>query len=115
MASASGTPGRGHVYLLHLSAPIGTDRQKAQHYLGWALDVEKRVQEHRDGTGARFTRAAVKRGVTLLIAATWRGGRDLEQAYKLWHGPYKLCPICKEAHQETPAGSAPRPLTLWEM
>lgn len=113
--ATSGTPGKGWVYLLHLSAPIGTDKQAARHYLGWAEDVERRLWEHRAGAGARFTRAAVKRGVSLYLARTWPGTRELERIYKQWHGPYKLCPMCKEASQEQEAPTLPdRPATLWE-
>lgn len=111
MATAAYKPGRGHVYLLHFSAKIG----HSSHYLGWALDVEERVQEHRAGCGANFTRVAVKRGISLLLAATWPGGRELERAYKLWHGPVKLCPICHAHQEQEPTGSAPRPATLWDM
>ena len=113
MATAQ-TPGKGWVYLLHLEQPIGTERQQARHYLGWTDDVERRVWEHRAGVGARFTRAAVRRGIQLSIAATWPGTRELERAYKLWHAPCRLCPICKELeHQQEPQEAQRQPVTLW--
>lgn len=109
MASATIPPaGKGWVYVLHLSDRLG----HAQHYTGWAENVERRLWEHRAGLGAKFTRAAVRRGISLYLAATWPGGRDLERALKLWHGGNKYCPICQECHPMQPTPSTP--VTLWD-
>lgn len=57
----------GTVYLLHFDRPIGNAanrRAQASHYVGWALDVEERLDQHEKGQGAALTRAAVAAGVT---------------------------------------------------
>ena len=35
-------------------------------YTGWTMDIEKRVEQHNQGTGAKYTRA--KRPVTLVYS-----------------------------------------------
>lgn len=90
----------GYVYILQLSAPIGKPRTvdyetglpkeriapeqrcKAQYYVGYADDLEKRIHQHRKGCGAKFTRAAIERGVGFQVVALWTGDRTLERKLK---------------------------------
>ena len=82
--------GRG-VYLLHFEPSY----QHAAHYLGFAEDIERRVAEHRKGTGARLTQVAVEAGCALHLARVWPGAdRNLERRLKRWHSGTRLCPIC---------------------
>lgn len=48
----------GAVYLLHFTRPVGNPLVRhgtEQHYLGWVLDVQVRLVEHRAGQGAALT------------------------------------------------------------
>lgn len=60
---------RGFVYILRFSHPLGSIRHRAQYYIGWTLDVEERLAEHRAGRGAKITAAAVERGYHLELVA----------------------------------------------
>lgn len=72
----------GYVYILRFSHPLGTERHQAQYYIGWTLDVEERLEEHRAGRGARITAAAVERGFRLELIATLPGTRADERRLK---------------------------------
>jgi predicted GIY-YIG superfamily endonuclease len=87
------------VYLLHFSEPY----QHAQHYAGWTADLDARVAEHQNGTGAKLTSAAARAGVTFAVAVTWPGTRDDEGRLKKPRGSGKtgsrtslraVCPTC---------------------
>jgi predicted GIY-YIG superfamily endonuclease len=80
-------------YLLHFSEAISGH---AGHYLGFAVDIPARLEEHRVGRGARLTQVAIERGITWVVARTWPGEtRQDERRHKRTHGP-KLCPVCRE-------------------
>jgi predicted GIY-YIG superfamily endonuclease len=81
------------VYLLHFTEPISA-LHTAQHYLGSTDSLDRRIAEHRAGTGARLPAVARERGISFMIARTWPGGRTVERRLKrLKNGP-KLCGIC---------------------
>lgn len=84
------------VYLLHLDSKLGTDHPKggAGHYLGTTVDLDRRLAQHRDGTGARIMAAAAERGIGFTVVRTWPGGRDRERQLKRQHNAPKLCPRC---------------------
>ena len=48
---------KGTVYLIHFDEKLA----HAQHYIGWATDLEKREKEHRSGKGARIINALNKK------------------------------------------------------
>lgn len=79
-----------YVYLIHLDTPI----HHACHYLGSAIDPWSRLEEHRNGKGARLLQVAVERGIGFRIVRTWQGGRQLERQLKDRHAGPELCPIC---------------------
>ena len=87
------------IYLLHFSAPLGDpDRphMSASHYLGYAEDVDRRLELHRSGKGPSITAAAVARGIELLHVWTRPGGREDERRYKrAGHFADRLCDICR--------------------
>ncbi len=108
----------GTVYLVHLDTPLGeaqSDEQRAllwglpprkgggkvhaQHYLGWALNLEGRIYMHRIGRGAKFLRAANRAGIAWQVVRTWEGGKDLERKLKRSHHAARFCPICKGQHE----------------
>ena len=98
----------GWCYLLHLSRPLGNTqnaRAMAQHYSGWADDpdgdgqgLERRIAEHLAGRGAKITRAAVERGITIELVAVWRAPLAFEKQLKRRKEAPRLCPICCKAH-----------------
>jgi hypothetical protein len=84
------------VYLVHLQTKLGSahPRGGAGHYLGTTIDLDRRLAQHRDGTGARMLAAAVERGIGFDVVRTWPGGRDKERALKRLRNSPRLCPRC---------------------
>ena len=80
----------GTVYLLHFDRPY----RHTAHYMGWALDVEARIKQHRDGNGARLMRVIKDAGIGFQLARTWKGDRKLERRLKKQKQARKLCKIC---------------------
>jgi predicted GIY-YIG superfamily endonuclease len=79
------------VYLLHFSTPY----KHAKHYIGWAKMIDKRIQHHQHGTGARLTAVVSEAGIELIKARVWEGkGKDFERKLKNQHKPQSFCPIC---------------------
>ena len=79
----------GTVYLLHFDRPY----HHARHYIGFATDLDRRMEEHRAGRGARLMAVIASAGIGFVVARTWPGDRKLERRLKNYHGP-RLCPIC---------------------
>lgn len=82
------------VYLLHFDQPISPDHT-AQHYLGSADDWEARIEQHRQGQGARLCEVAKARNIGFVVARLWVGDRDLERALKQRKNSPRFCPICR--------------------
>jgi len=89
----------GTVYILHFDAPI-SDRHTTQHYIGWASDLEARIELHRKGRGARLTQVAAQRGIAFSVVATFPGTRADERRLKNQKATTALCPICKALRRE---------------
>lgn len=84
-------------YLLHFEAPIAPGLHTAQHYLGWAEDIDRRLDEHRRGRGARLCEVAAERGIGFVLARVWsRACRKTERRLKRRKEGPRLCPICRE-------------------
>lgn len=87
------------VYLIHFSSPIGTEKHQAQHYVGFAEDLRKRLTEHAMGTragGARLLEVCNERKVEWPLARVWEGGdRQLERRLKNFNGSEHFCPSCR--------------------
>ena len=73
---------KGYVYFLKFSAPLGSERHRAQYYIGFAESVEQRFAEHCAGRGAAITRAAIERGYKLMLLGWVEGDRRLERKFK---------------------------------
>lgn len=86
-------------YLLHYEHPIGNldnPRGKAQHYLGYTDNLQRRLADHRTGSnGSALTRAFNQQGIGFTLARTWLGDRTREKKLKRAHNHPRLCPICK--------------------
>jgi predicted GIY-YIG superfamily endonuclease len=92
----------GEVYLLHFAERVG----RAQHYVGWSRDPWRRLQQHRTGGGSVLTRMAWRRGIPVVLAATWPGTQADERALKLAARRTKtsfaaICPVCVAAARPT--------------
>ncbi|MFI7126057.1 hypothetical protein ACIBQ1_10215 [Nonomuraea sp. NPDC050153] len=84
--SASGT-----VYLLHFDRPY----KHARHYIGWTPgDLNRRLHQHRNGTGARLMQVITAAGIDFVVARIWDGGRNLERSLKNRGGASRSCPLC---------------------
>ena len=84
----------GTIYLIHFERPI-SKRHTAQHYLGFTHDLDHRLHQHTTGQShARLPEVAFERGIQMVLARTWRGGRDYERRLKARHEGKRLCPIC---------------------
>jgi predicted GIY-YIG superfamily endonuclease len=83
-------------YLVHLDRPLGSEhpRGSARHYLGTTVDLDRRLETHRAGKGARILAAANQRGIGYDVVRTWPGGRDVERQLKNRRNAPKLCPTC---------------------
>jgi hypothetical protein len=86
------------VYLLHFSQPIAPGRHTAQHYIGFTEDLERRIAEHRAGTGSRLCEVAKERGISFVVAQLWEGDRTEERRLKRRKEGPRLCPICTRVH-----------------
>jgi len=83
---------QGTVYLLHFDAPLA----HAQHYVGYAEDLEARIVRHRKGNGARLVAVFAEKGIGFSVACTWSGDRTEERRIKNMKMAPRLCPICRE-------------------
>jgi len=98
----------GTVYLLHFDEPVS---DHARHYLGWATDLDARLEAHREGRGARLMEVCKERGITWHLSRTWEGTRDRERAIKDRAESPRLCPDCTPTPRPVAAGrsAAARP------
>jgi predicted GIY-YIG superfamily endonuclease len=79
------------VYLFHFQP----NYKHARHYLGYADDILRRLEEHRNSQGARLTEVALKAGCELWLVRMWPNrGRHFERQLKRRKNSPRLCPIC---------------------
>ena len=91
------------VYLLHHKqliprgvSPTGTALE-ASDYIGFTDDLIRRVLDHAEGHGARFTQVCHEREIDFALARTWEGkgaDRYFERRLKNYKKAHRLCPIC---------------------
>jgi predicted GIY-YIG superfamily endonuclease len=89
----------GTIYLIHFARPIGdldNPHGQAQHYLGYAEDLDARLQRHRSGNGSAIMAAVVDRGISWSVVRTWSGDRNFERRLKNRKNHPRLCPVCRE-------------------
>ena len=91
------------VYLIHFEQPI-KDGHPCQHYLGYANNLEKRIEHHRRGTSkVRLMEVAKERGIDFVVARVWENGdRELERKLKRQKNGRNLCPICCPREDQIP-------------
>lgn len=87
----------GTLYLLCFDRPLGdptNTRAMAGHYLGWTINMTRRMHLHATGRGVPITMAAVARGITWSIYHR-PGTIDLEHYLKnVYKQNARLCPRC---------------------
>lgn len=84
----------GWIYVLHFDPPYA----HAKHYVGFAEQPDKRIQEQLTSTGRRpspLVRAAVASGARVLVVACFRGTRDEERRLKDGGTACRFCPLCR--------------------
>ena len=84
------TAATGTVYLLHFDQPY----KHARHYLGWAVNVKRRLADHAAGRGARLTAVVREAGIGWTLARLWPGSRARERQIKRQGGLSRCCPLC---------------------
>lgn len=92
----------GTVYLFHFSRPyIARGHKPCKHYCGWTPGPvtrdSQRIITHLRGRGATFTRAVVKRGITLHLVATFAECSKRDELRIKGSHLARLCPTCTEA------------------
>lgn len=81
----------GTVYLLHFERPF----RHAQHYLGWAQNLDARLAHHADGSGANLLKHVRAAGIGWTLVRTWApADRNRERQLKNQGSRARLCPIC---------------------
>jgi putative endonuclease len=88
-------------YLVHLDRPLGGPVHFAQHYLGTTQNLDRRLETHRAGLGARILAAANERGIAYDVVRTWDGGREVERRLKARHAAPRMCPTCVPSREVT--------------
>lgn len=82
---------RGTVYLLHFATPF----KHARHYVGFTAHLERRLEGHRSGRGARLLAVLREAGIPFEVAKTWsRVDRHFERRLHRAKNSPRLCPIC---------------------
>ncbi len=80
------------VYIIHFSRAISG---RVKHYIGFANNLEGRLQHHRNGSGARLTQVAAERGIEMILARTFAGAdRSFERRLKNTKNAARYCPLC---------------------
>lgn len=84
------------LYVIHFNTPY----KHAKHYTGIALDVEKRITEHRKGTGARLTQVLKENNIdfsyTIIKEFNTFSEAHLEERRlkRIVKNACRYCPIC---------------------
>ena len=90
-ARAARAPVTGTVYLLHFDRAY----RHARHYVGYTDNLPRRLEEHREGTGARLMEVVKDAGISFTLARTWPGDRATERRKKRQGSRALLCPLCR--------------------
>jgi len=84
------------VYILHFNEPYWG---RARHYVGYSIDVDKRIEAHRNGKGSLLVKYALERGNDFTIgyrqkyATQWQG-KQAERRLKIEGHASRRCSAC---------------------
>lgn len=90
-----GDPRDGHVYLIHFESRLTGGNNYAQHYLGWAKNLKKRLAKHKAGNGSVLMRVIAGVPIGWVLVASWPGPKSSEKWYKRQRHHHRFCPICR--------------------
>lgn len=83
------------VYLIHFDKPL----HHANHYIGYAktkASFNRRIERHRNNTGARILVAVNNAGILWDVVMIWpKGDRTFERKLKNQKNSKRYCPNCK--------------------
>ncbi len=82
----------GTIYLLHFDRAY----YHARHYIGWASDLDRRLERHDLGSGSRLVAAVLDAGIGFEVSRTWEGTRRDERRLHRRHNSPRECPLCNE-------------------
>jgi predicted GIY-YIG superfamily endonuclease len=82
------------IYILHFDVPY----YHARHYVGFCADnsLERRLEQHRSGNGARLMAAIELAGIEWTVALTHPGDRKFERRLKRAKNTRRFCPLCRD-------------------
>lgn len=107
---------QGEVYLFHFTAPLGNlanPRAMANHYVGFAEDLDARLAKQLAGHGAKIVAAALKQGLIFEIYH-WPACLATEKLVKRTKKTALYCPACcAAAHRKLKA--LPTPPTIEQL
>lgn len=79
------------VYLLHFNQPF----KHARHYVGFTDNLDRRLNEHKQGKSARLMEVIKQAGIGFECVRTWNEDRKFERHIKTsYHDVPMLCPLC---------------------
>lgn len=82
------------IYLVHFSRPL----HHAAHYLGYVQggfpELKNRLQQHRNGTGARLMTVIKEHGISFQLVRVWEEGDRKQERRLKKRGKGRLCPVC---------------------
>lgn len=100
---------QGHLYIFHFNAPLGNlanRRAQAQHYVGFAEDLDSRIAKQLAGRGAKLVAAALAKGLVFELYH-WPACLAQEKLVKKTKKTALYCPACAAARRRLP-----RPLPI---
>ena len=77
-------------YLLHFAVPV----KGAQQYLGWSIDIHRRMRVHLAGRGARLVKQALRAGVSVELVRVWAEADRKQERVLKRRTPKAYCPLC---------------------
>jgi predicted GIY-YIG superfamily endonuclease len=81
------------VYILHFDSPY----HHARHYVGYTKNTDKRLAQHKAGSGARLMEVITQAGIGFQLAKVWKSKtRKFERYIKNSHNTARFCPICQK-------------------
>lgn len=87
---------QGHLYIFHFNAPLGNlsnPRAQANHYVGFADDLDSRIAKQLAGKGAKLVAAAMKQGLIFELYH-WPAPLATEKLVKKTKKTSLYCPAC---------------------
>lgn len=99
-----GTGLQGTVYVVHFARPLA----HAQHYIGWTVDLGKRMAQHRAGWGGRLMASVQAAQIPWSVVHTEQGDRYRERQLKnRSSAARRLCWVCSIEEVAVAKGSVP--------